>query len=148
MPVSFGGLLLALQTKYSTVPAAGILAKTPRVPLPSHGTDINFCKMPKCPNFGVPVPKTTERGATASNSYTIVSSGKNVPAARCNACGETFTIKSNAGVVEETWRILAQTLPYSACPDALCSNHRIPVETPKAYQSFGETAYRQQAAPM
>ena len=36
MPVSVGGLLLALQTKSSTVPAASILAKTPRVGKGSH----------------------------------------------------------------------------------------------------------------
>lgn len=125
-------------TNSSAAPDA-IVAKTPRAPLPSHGIDVNFCKAPKCANFGVPISQTAERGVGASNPYTIVSVRKNAPAARCNACGEIFTLKSNAGVAEETLRILADTLTHTACPEALCANHRVPVETPGVYQAFGET---------
>lgn len=39
---------------------------TPRVPHAAQGVDVNFCRNPKCENFGVPIPQ----------------------AARCNACGE------------------------------------------------------------
>lgn len=113
---------------------------TPRVPLPAGGIDVNFCRNPACQNFGLPVPQTWTRGPGSSNPYTVVASGKKSPAARCNACNESFTLKSNAGVAEETWRILAETYPQATCPDTLCSNHRVPVETKGAYHSVGKTA--------
>ena len=69
---------------------------TPRVPHAAQGVDVNFCRNPKCKNFGVPIPQGVQRGPGASNPYTVVSNGKNIPAARCNACGEHITLKSNS----------------------------------------------------
>src|ERR1039457_3057982 len=47
--------------------------------------------------------------------------------------------KATLGVVEETWRILSETLTHAACPEALCTNRRVSVEMPNAYQAFGQT---------
>lgn len=116
------------------------LPASPRVPLPACGIDVNFCRNPTCQNFGLPVPQTVLRGPGASNPYTVVAMGRKTPAARCNACNENFTLKSNAGVAEEAWRILSETYPQATCPDTLCSNHRVPVETKGAYHSIGKTA--------
>ena len=73
---------------------------TPRVPLPAHGIDVNFCRNRKCSNFGITIPQTTTRGPGADNPYTVVANGRKNPAAKCNACGEAITFKSNAGVVK------------------------------------------------
>jgi len=111
----------------------------PRVPPPVDGIDVNFCRNPTCGNFGVPIPGTATRGPGASNPYTVVATGRKSPAARCNVCGETFTLKSNAGVAEETRRILSESFPRPSCPDPLCSNHRVPVGTSGAFVSIGKT---------
>lgn len=112
---------------------------TPRVPPAFLGIDINHCKTPGCPNFGVQIPPTAARGPGAQNPYTVVANGKDTPAARCNLCGETFTLKSNVGVAEEGFRILSETFPVEACPDPLCGNHRTPTHWKGAYQSIGTT---------
>lgn len=113
--------------------------QTPRVPPAVHGLQVNFCKNPSCGNFGVPVAATATKGRKATNPYVIVASGKGMPAAKCNCCGEIFPLKSNQGIFEETWRIHTETFPLASCPKPLCENHRIPVNTPKAYHSYGET---------
>ena len=104
------------------------------------GIQINFCKNPICANFGVPVAATSTRGPGAVNAYTVVASGKGLPAARCNHCGEHFPLKSNQGVFEEFWRLHTATAPQPSCPELLCANHRVPMTTPGVYQSFGATA--------
>jgi hypothetical protein len=80
--------------------------KTPRVPPEARGINVNHCKNPNCQNFTLPVPNTASYG---NSPYTIVATGANLPAARCNACGEIFGIKSNQGVFEEAYRILSLT---------------------------------------
>ncbi|EQD68497.1 hypothetical protein B1A_07317, partial [mine drainage metagenome] len=59
--------------------------------------------------------------------------------ARCNACQESFILKSNVAVAEEAFRLLAEVYPNAACPDPLCANHRVPVHVVSEYQSFGTT---------
>lgn len=124
----------------SAAPAQLSPLKPPRVPAEVAGIQVNFCKNPACANFGVPVDPTATRGPGATNLYTLGGSGKGLPQGRCNACGEFFPLKSNLGVVEEFARLHADTTREACCPDPLCANHRAPVSTPKAYQSFGRTA--------
>lgn len=113
--------------------------KTPRVPPAVRGINVNFCKNPACTNFGIPVPEVGQKGPGAKNEYTIVANGAGIPAARCNHCGETFTLKSNQGVFEEAYRLLSKHHMASSCPDAACENHRVPTTVPGAYQEFGKT---------
>lgn len=114
-------------------------SRLPRVPEEFGGVQVNFCKNPSCANFGVPVSPASSRGKFADNAYTVVAAGKGIPAARCNSCGEHFPFKSNRGIYEEFWRIYRQTHPVASCPEVLCDHHRIPVDTPGAYQAFGQT---------
>lgn len=114
-------------------------SRLPRVPEAFGGVQVNFCKNPSCANFGVPVSPIGGRGKFAENGYTVVAAGKGFPIARCNSCGEHFPFKSNRGIYEEFWRIYRQTHPVASCPEALCDHHRIPVDTPGAYQAFGQT---------
>ena len=113
----------------------------PRSPATYAGIQINFCKNPVCANFGIPVGEKLKR---STNPYRIASSGKGLPVAFCNACCESFPLKSNKGVHEELERMLAFLEGASAqpcCPVEGCSNHRIPVSGGKAfYSSFGVTS--------
>jgi transposase-like protein len=119
----------------ATIPSSG----NPRAPAPVLGIDVNYCKTPTCANFGVRVAPTAARGPGAVNPYTIVARGAGLPAAKCNACGEIFNLKSNLGIYEEAYRLLAQTYPAASCPDPMCRNHRVPTHVPRAYQEFGLT---------
>lgn len=112
-------------------------AATPRVPQPVYGIQVNHCKNPNCENFEVPVPNASTYG---DNPYTIVATGAKLPAARCNSCKETFGLKSNQGVFEEAYRVLAETYGTASCPNAECSNHRVTTFVKGAYQSFGKTS--------
>lgn len=114
-----------------------------RIPHPTNGLQYNFCKNPKCDNFGVEPPLTTARGAVGN--YTIQSGGKKLPLLSCSCCGETPPLKSNTGITEEIERIssylsLADSKPILSCPDSACSNHAVPVGTKKAYRAFGTAA--------
>ncbi|MDX3918411.1 hypothetical protein QYP08_04700, partial [Pseudomonas aeruginosa] len=113
----------------------------PRSPAAYAGIQINFCKNPVCANFGIPVGERLKR---SSNPYRIAASGKGLPVAFCNSCGESFPLKSNKGVHEELERMLAFLVDATAqpcCPVEGCSNHRIPVVSGKAfYSAFGVTS--------
>ena len=117
-----------------------------RVPPEADGIQVNFCKNPACKNFGIPASQESLRGPAASkrpNPYTVVASGANQPALRCNSCGEHMPMKSNAGIAEELARMRAASSPAEepSCPDEACANHEIPVSQGKAfYSSFGHTA--------
>ena len=130
---------MTTQTTPAQAPQPPAAKTTPRVPPPAAGININHCKNPTCTNFGVPIPEVAQKGPGAVNTYTIVAVGAKAPAARCNACGEVFTLKSNRGVFEETYRILEQTYPSASCPDTMCDNHRVPVHIRGGYCKIGET---------
>lgn len=116
-----------------------------RIPLPSNGIQINFCKNPNCKNFGIPAELEGNFLGRASKNkplplYTLIGAAKGYPQLRCNACLEHFPIKSNQGIAEEVERFKSVfDTELQSCPDTECSNHSIPVTTPKAYQSFGKT---------
>lgn len=113
---------------------------TPRIPLEHNGIQYNFCKNPKCSNFGVPANQDKTYG---NNLYTIVGGGKDLPLIKCSCCGETPPMKSNIGIYEEVERIssyLKIATEGPCCSNPECSNKTIPVGTKKAYASFGTTS--------
>lgn len=116
---------------------------TPRVPPEAGGIQVNFCKNPKCSNFGVPARSHTTRGRNANgDSYLRVSAGQpGTPLMRCKLCSEIFPLKSNIGIAEEVVRLSSYLATKThCCPQETCSNHNVPIGTPKQYQSFGTTA--------
>lgn len=123
------------------------VSKSPkyRIPPPYNGIQINFCKNPNCKNFGVPAELFGDfRGKRGKDkvitNYSLTAGRKAYPHLRCNACLEYFPIKSNQGIAEEVERFKSVfNTTLQSCPDIECSNHSIPVATPKAYQSFGKT---------
>lgn len=114
----------------------------PRAPLEHDGIQLNFCKSPTCANFGIPVEQTSTKGTQSHknpNRYVIVSSGKGLPMARCNACRESFSLKSNRGMAEERDRMRPKQSEPS-CPHEACDQHGLGVSADKPfYSSFGKT---------
>lgn len=110
-----------------------------RVPPADDGVQVNFCKKPGCPNFGVPAIESGRR----KDGYKITSAGAHYRLLFCQHCHESPPFKSNAGIAEELKRLSASLAPPVApsCPNSSCSNHGASVsEHPEAYQGFGKTA--------
>lgn len=113
-----------------------------RSPASYGGIQVNFCKSPVCTNFGVTIAEKLKANSETPNPYRLSGAGRNFPVAKCNACGESFPLKSNKGVFEELSRMLAALEPPNpaSCPVADCSNHRIPVSAGKQfYSAYGLT---------
>lgn len=117
-----------------------------RIPEPFSGIDVNFCKTPGCPNFGVPPSREiTPKGRPTRDNYNLHATGKggSSPGLRCQHCGGVTTLKSNRGVYEEMLRIGAFLLDRDAaggCRNRDCANYGKPVgEHPDLYRSHGRT---------
>ena len=119
-----------------------------RVPPAVGGIQVNFCKNPRCPNFGVPAStKRQPRGPGARkkgrDTYKIATShGFKAPSLLCLYCHEYPGIKSNIGIYEEISRFLAYLAPPSpiTCPNENCQNHSVnPGQPEKRFQLFGKT---------
>lgn len=119
------------------------------VPPEVAGINVNFCKNPRCANFGIPAEiikfrhkKGTALAATPGTAYEFKTSGSaSRPALRCMLCKEKFAIKSNQAIAEELHRFSRYllTAPPVCCPTPLCPNHVVPVTTTTAYYRFGQT---------
>ncbi len=112
----------------------------------SRAIQVNFCKNPRCANFGVPasLSKWARRSKSAGlpgTEYKVGAAGKNVPTLQCLLCGESLPIKSNAGVAEELERIGAYLTPEPgyACRTDGCANTIVAAPAPHAYHRFGRT---------
>jgi hypothetical protein len=68
-----------------------------RIPKPHGGIQYNASKDPACPQYGLPAQASAARGV--KGTYALVSAGKGYPLLKCNACGETPPLKSNAGIL-------------------------------------------------
>lgn len=106
---------------------------------------VNFCKNPVCPNFGVHPEPVVPRGQPAHGGrggrHKITGLGKGAPALYCKACKEAPPLKSNVGIHEELERIGAYLAPPRppSCPDPGCANHGVPAGTKGAYRRHGTT---------
>lgn len=117
------------------------------VPEAVDGVQVNFCKNPLCPNFGIPAEGIRRPGARRRPSAIPTPpprykpSGSETPFIQCQSCGECPPIKSNIGIKEEFDRLAAYLriqLP-PCCPNDECENHKVPVSTCD-YRRFGQTA--------
>lgn len=107
-----------------------------RVPPEVNGIQYNFCKNPKCSNFGSPAPAESKAGVLGPYALTGTGTTRSM---RCNACGEHFIQKSNQAIFEELSRLtqFRKPLTETCCPHETCENHTVPVSTPKKYRSMG-----------
>lgn len=80
-------------------------AKRLRLPPPFEGVNVNFCKNPLCPNFGVPAEIEDRRGRPKKNtnerSAYFVTKSPHESALRCSVCNVHTVVKSNKAVWEE-----------------------------------------------
>ncbi len=116
----------------------------PRLPVEVGGIQVNFCRNPRCSNFGKPpvVPTDGKRKVAGADSYRVIAAGKGKPTLHCLLCHESPPLKSNLAVVEEFDRMLRslKSDDVLTCPNATCSNSVVPVHEGKGhYQRFGRT---------
>lgn len=117
-----------------------------RIPQPYDNIQINFCKNPICPNFGIPASiKSQSRGPYVKphkkDGYTRKKKG-GVFHLLCKYCGESFPLKSNQGIAEEALRFTPQApvKPVPACKNEKCENFGKGVEQyPHLYSKSGRT---------
>ncbi|MGB7420988.1 MAG: hypothetical protein WA917_03840 [Comamonas sp.] len=118
-----------------------------RAPAPFQGLNVNFCKNPKCGNFGVPETRhRTKRapGAPAQlGDYSLVSAGKGKPQFKCALCGESFPVRSNQGIHEELTRVTDYLVERDepACQTEACNLFTVPMSLADGvYVQRGKTA--------
>lgn len=122
------------------------LRPEPRVPEPFENIQVNHCKNPTCPNYGVRAssevqPRGRYADASKQDGY-IRQNDKGLPHLRCKYCGVRFPIKSNQGVYEEKQRCgkYPEPEPEPSCRNEQCTNHGKGLKThPSLYRSFGKT---------
>ena len=116
------------------------------VPDPCEDIQVNCCKNPTCPNFGVPHltkdEQTQKRNSSKDARYKNVGSGSKKKI-RCNSCKENIPIKSNKAVFEEFSRFktylhapLDNACQNSSCENSLCDVRFYLLK----YRKFGSTS--------
>ena len=114
-----------------------------RIPHEHSGIQINFCKKPGCPNFGMPALINIKRlqlppivnkntGKKHRDNYKV-----NDDKLICHDCSSEMPMKSNKAIHEEVTRMGDYLVPkpvlVPACPDEACANHSIPVGASKTH---------------
>ena len=110
-----------------------------RIPHEHKGIQVNFCKRPGCPNFGIPaevnikglkLPPVIDlaTGRRHRDNYKL---SDNKLVCHGHNCKAEMPIKSNKGIFEEYARmseyLSLQAATEATCPDKNCTNHGIPV---------------------
>ena len=118
----------------------------PRVPPADGGIQSNFCRNINCDNFGVEPLQNVPRGTSrpGGDGYRLNAGGRqNKTKLHCTKCGQSSSIKSNAGIREELKRISAylEPTPMPSCPNVDCASHGISVlDDPARNHSHGYTS--------
>ena len=108
-----------------------------RVPAACNGIQVNYCKNPLCPNFGVPVSNEAQSRGRYANQLKqdgyiagkrhIKDKAHAIPLIRytCKYCKAEFPAKSNLGIFEETNRYSSylERVLEPACSNESCPNH-------------------------
>lgn len=117
-----------------------------RAPAPYEGLNVNFCKNPKCANFGVAETLHRMKRAPGAPSqpgdYSLVASGRGKPQLKCGLCGEILPMRSNQAVHEELARVMSYLLPpvEPSCTHSACALFGVPLSGAAGqYVRFGVT---------
>src|SRR6266498_622120 len=126
-----------------------------RIPPAVKNLQINFCKDPRCPNFGYPPLESIKNKILSTStatpapgkkrskdSYSIDYKDKGCPLIVCHECGGKPPMKSNLAAMEEFERMWAYLEPKEgvSCPDERCPNHGKEINgKTKGYFSIGTT---------
>lgn len=119
-----------------------------RLPLPSFGIDINFCRNPQCALFAEAPDPYDMRGKTAGKVKPNLPRGRVIGSGdektfKCGCCGKSSIIKNNRAIVEEYRRLRAKfrpEFPRDACSNAECRSYGKPLsQAPELYRKSGTT---------
>lgn len=149
--MTYGAFFMSELSAGEKEQSGGLKTPAPAVHIFPDGSiraiQVNFCKNPRCANYGV--PSTLRKHAHRSKSvqapgteYTLSARGKDTPSLLCRLCAESPPIKSNHGIAAELSRMLQYlVLPTLAtCPNSNCSNHALAVGIgTEHYYSNGKT---------
>lgn len=98
-----------LLPREKNMPAPAIIfppASQRRLPCPSFGIDINFCRNPQCGLFAEPPDPYVRKGRPSAKVKRNQPRGKVIGSAdektcQCGACGQSSIIKNNGAAVQE-----------------------------------------------
>jgi transposase-like protein len=130
-----------------------------RIPASYEGIQVNFCKDPKCPNYGIPAKDTIKglslpeevsptAGKRHRDGYTVQTRSsaakKGTKRLKCNECKDAPPMKSNKGIHEEFSRMAKYLAPVVKkdlyCPDSECPNYGVSVTAgPSHYYNKGKS---------
>lgn len=118
--------------------------KLPRVPPPVNGIQVNFCKNPKCTNFGNPVETKKKRvqGAKTTETYRIIGGNEKKRLLTCLVCSKSYILRSNLAISQELKRFDHQKHRESAaaCSNEACDCFGKPLSVnPDLYYAHGVT---------
>ena len=119
-----------------------------RLPPPSLGIDINFCRNASCSQFAVAPDPFDGRGRSRAVQRPSVRRGNvmgsdNETAFVCGAFGILSMVKTNRLILEDYRRLRSMQRwgnPDGSCPNTACRCHSRPVATnPELYRRFGRS---------
>lgn len=121
-----------------------------RIPPAHEGLQVNSCRNPECPNFGVEALAQVTRGRPKAGSsgagtdlYILSGQREIAPDSflKCRACNRTLSIKSNRAIAEEVDRLAGYLQPRpleDVCRTPDCENALFSVtDHPERYASQG-----------
>jgi len=120
-----------------------------RLPFPSLGIGINFCRNPQCDLFARPPDPYIRHGRPSIKVKRNQPRGEVIGSGdektfKCGACGQSSIIKNNAAVVEQYRRLRqryqAEPPPPDFCQNAACDNYQKRLsKNPDLYRKAGRT---------
>lgn len=116
----------------------------PRIPFEVDGIQVNHCKTPTCPNFGVPAAQAPEGKVNASqDSYRVIGGRRSLRQLTCHFCQRSSALRSNLAIAQEVTRLdpMRWRAARTACGTSGCTAFGLPVgDHPQHYQRHGRTA--------
>lgn len=118
------------------------------LPPPKTEIQANFCRNPRCWNFGIaPLPEPRRKHKSPDEDligyYSLVTSAGGT-ALKCSICGRTASMISNVALAAELTRLRTANgiLTPDSCPDKLCENRDRPAhDHPGEYHAHGRTRF-------
>ena len=78
----------------------------PRIPFEVDGIQVNHCKTPTCPNFGVPAAQAPEGKVNASQDpYRVIGGRRSLRQLTCHFCQRSSALRSNLAIAQEATRL-------------------------------------------
>ncbi|MCW7553139.1 hypothetical protein NX722_10925 [Endozoicomonas gorgoniicola] len=108
------------------------------IPAPEGDIQVNFCKNPKCNNFGI-----APEGPDGNRRYRYLQKTPLTHALFCKACDRISILKANTSINSELQRFQfpVDSQPPLVCPEKSCENHaRVVHQHQGSYRKFGKTA--------